>query len=517
MRLPKIAVNKPVFIIMIFVAIFIFGVVSRIMLPVDVLPDIEYPTLTVLTVYPGVAASDVEKQLTNKLEKVLAGINNLKSIKSSSKENVSLISLEFNWNTDLDEAANDARDAIELVKMKLPDEAKNPIIYKLNSSMLPVLIYAIEADESFNGLYQIIDKKISNRLRKVPGVATVIVIGSPEREIKINIDPHKLSAYNLSIAQIAQILEMENITIPGGSIKIGTSDLAVSIPGEVANVEDIGNIALINVNDEIIRLRDVAEIVDGYKDKDIMARSTGNRAVALAVQKQTGSNTQEVAKLVKEEVDKIREIVPSDIKITQAQDSSELVTGSINNLTSTIIWAALFVLLVVFFFLRKIKNSLIIILTIPFSLIVAFIFMYIGNYTVNIFSLMSLAIAIGMVVDNAIVVFENIIRHIERGSKPQEASVFGASEMGLAITASTLTTVAVFIPMFFIGGLVGIVFKQLAILTSVTLLASLFTSLTLTPMLSSKWLKRDAVLHPKETKLFKFSEKIFNSVENGYA
>lgn len=514
MKLPKLAVKRPITILMLFLAILLFGMVSRLMLPVDVLPDIELPMLTVLTVYPGASANEVEQQITKELEEILAGVPELKSIKSSSKENVSIISLEFNWNANLDQAANDVRDKIELKKQKLPDDARNPMITKINSSMMPVLMYAIEAEESFQGIDNIIENKISNRLKNLPGVATIIAIATPEREIKIEVDPLKLQAYHLSVNQIATILRLENITIPGGNVEIGNYDLAVSIPGEIEKIDELNNIILTAIDGKLIRLKDVATVTDGYKEKSIIGRSDSKQAVVLMVQKQSGQNTLKVAKAVQTEMEEIRTIVPSDVSITQVLDSSELVEHAINNLSNTIAWAALLVVLVVLFFLRELRSSLIILLTIPFSLIVAFIFMFIADFTINIFSLMALAIAIGMVVDNAIVVFENITRHLELGEKAKAAAEFGAGEMGMAISASTLTTIAVFLPMVFIGGLVGILFKQLALLTSITLIASLFTALTLTPMLASRLLTNTR--SRKHSKIFTFSEKFFVWTEDSY-
>jgi len=499
---------------MLFVAVLIFGMVSRLMLPLDVLPDVELPMLTVLTVYPGASANEVEQQVTKQLEEILAGVPDLKSMKSKSQENVSIISLEFNWNAKLDEAANDVRDKIEFKKQKLPDDARNPMITKINSSMMPVLMYAIEGDASFMGIDNIIENKISNRLKNIPGVASIITVAKPEREIKISVDPMKLKSYHVSVSQIAQIIKMENLTIPGGSIEIGDYDLAVRIPGEFEKVNELNNIVITAIDGKLIRLKDIASVKDDFKEKDIICRSDDKQAVVLMVQKQSGMNTMKVAKAVQAEMESIRKTMPADVSITQVQDASELVEHAIKNLTTTILWASLLVILVVLFFLRELRSSFIIIFTIPFSLIVAFIFMFIAKFSVNIFSLMALAIAIGMVVDNSIVVFENITRHIENGEKPKAAAEFGASEMGMAISASTLTTIAVFLPMVFIGGLVGILFKQLALLTSITLIASLFTALTLTPMLASRMIKKGKTR--KRTKLYVLSEKLFVKAEDTY-
>ena len=517
MRLPQVAVNRPVTTVMFFMAILLFGFVSLTMLPQDVLPDIELPSLTVITVYPGASAEDVEQQVTKVLEDVLSGASDLKNIASQSKENVSFISLEFNWGSDLDEAANDVRDLLELKKGDLPEDAESPAIYKITSSMMPILIYNIEANESFNGLNKIIDDKISNRLKKVEGVGTIITIGQPVREIKVELDPFKLKAYRLSPGRISKIIEMENLTIPGGSIKVGASDLAVRVPGEFETVDEMENVVLTSFEGKIIHLKDVATIRDDFKEKDEFVSSFGQKAVMLMVQKQSGSNSLQVAKSVKAEIKNIQKILPADVRIKEMLDSSELVSHSIKNLSKTIMYGAVFVIIIVFVFLRNIRSSLIIILSIPFSLITAFIFMFIANFTINIFSLMALVIAIGMVVDSSIVVLENITQHIEKGEKPREAAIFGSSEMGMAISASTLTTIAVFLPMVFLGGMVGILFKQLALLTSITLIASLFTALTLTPMMASRLIKPMKDENKTHGPLFRLSEKLFVGTEKGYA
>ncbi|MCK9218754.1 MAG: efflux RND transporter permease subunit [Bacteroidales bacterium] len=517
MKLPEIGVKHPVFTVMVFIAVLLFGIVSLKMLPTDVLPDIELPTLTVITVYPGASANEVEQQVTKKLEETLSGSENLKKITSKSKENVSFITLQYQWSSDLNEASANARDLIELAKRRLPDGAEDPTIFQINSSMLPVIIYGVNAKESYAGISKILEEKITNPLKKLPGVGTVLIIGQPTREITVNVNPDKLKAYHISVSQIAQNIKLDNINIPGGSIKVGINEFALRIPGEFSNLSEIENMALASFNGKIIRLRDIAEIKDGFKEKDEIIRVNDKHAIGLLVQKQSGANTVNVATELRKEVTRIQKTLPPDVEIKELMDSSALVSSSISNLTETISYAALFVVLIVFLFLRNYRSSLIIILSIPFSLIVAFIYMYFANYTVNIFSLMSLAVAIGVVVDNAIVVLDNISRHIEKGEKPKQAAIFATSEMGLAISASTFTIIAVFLPMVFMGGLVGIMFKQLAILTSVTLLASLVTSLLLTPMMASKLLKSaEEEKKKKHGKLYQASENIFIALENAY-
>ncbi|MEE4197874.1 MAG: efflux RND transporter permease subunit [Bacteroidales bacterium] len=518
MKLPKISVQRPITTLMAFMAVLLFGLVSLQRLPLDIMPEMEIPTLTVMTVYPGASAEEVEQQVTRPLEEILAGSENLRELTSTSKENVSFIALQFDWGADITEAANNARDLIELKKMDLPDEANNPVIYKVNSSLFPILVYGVTATENYHGINQIIEDKIANPLKKVNGVGSVIYVGQPQREIKVHVDPHKIAAYGISIAQIAAVLQAENLNIPGGNIEVGINDFAVKVPGKFEHIEQIRNIALVNFNNRIIRLKDVATLHDGYKDKDEIARSKNGMGVAMMIQKQSGVNTLEVANEIRTKMEEIWETLPPDMEVFEIINTDELIVQSIRNLTQTLWWALLFVVVIVFIFLREWRSSLIVFLTIPFSLIVAFIVMFVIDYTINIFSLMAIVIAIGMVVDNAIVVLENITRHIEQGSRPKQASIFGSGEMGMAITASTTTTLMVFIPMIFVGGVVGLLFKQLAIITSVTMVASLITSLSLTPMVSSQLLKglHKGAKPKRRSRMYVWSESLFVKLEKIY-
>ena len=517
MILPKISVKRPVAIAMLFMAVLLFGLVSLTRLPLDVMPEMELPSLTVITIYPGASAVEVEQQVTRKLESILGATEGLKEISSQSKENVSFISLQFDWGTDINASTNSARDLLELVRKDLPSGATNPVIYKINSSLLPVLVYGVTARESYNGLDRIIEDQVAGQLRKLPGVGSVIVLATPKREVKVEVDPLKLKAYNISINQITTILQAENITIPGGNIKIGENDFAIRIPGDIENLKQLEDVALISFNNRVIRLKDVATVTDGYREMDEHSRSTHGKGVGIMVQRQTGENTLAVTRAVRTKLKEIEKTLPADVSINEVMNSDELIVESIKNLTQSLWYALFFVVVIVFAFLREWRLSLIVFLTIPFSLITAFILMFALGWTINIFSLMSLIIAMGMVVDNAIVVLENITQHIEKGLKPIEAAVVGTSEMGQAITASTLTTLMVFIPMIFMGGIVGVMFKQLAILTSVTMIASLFTALTLTPMASSLLLvKRKKQSEQKHFLIYRLSEKFFVFLEEIY-
>ncbi|MCK5738305.1 efflux RND transporter permease subunit, partial [bacterium] len=417
MKLPELGVKRPITTIMIFMAILLAGVVFYTQLQQDVLPDIEMPSLTVITVYPGASAEDVEQQVTKILEENLASTPNLKKITSKSKENVAFISLVFEWGADLSDVSNDVRDKLDIAKPSLPDNAHDPVMVKINSAMMPIVVYGIEAEESWAAADKIIDDMVLAPLKKVNGVGQVVLIGQPEREIQIKIDPFRLQAFRMTPNILATLLQAENVTIPGGTIKTGITDLAVRIPGEFKSLDELANITLMTFNGQPVRLKDVATITDGFKEKEVIYRSNQNRAAGMMIMKQSGANTLDVYHDISREMVEIQKKLPADVKVSELINSAESVTLALDNLKSTIGWAGLFVILVVIFFLRDIRSSLIVILTIPFSLIGTFGFMRIFGYTFNTFSGMALAIAIGMVVDNAIVVLENITKHIEKGER----------------------------------------------------------------------------------------------------
>ena len=503
---------------MIFVAILVIGVFSLTKLPLDLMPNMEFPSLTVITVYPGASAIEVEEQVSKPLEAVLSSAENLVEIKSISKENVSFIQLRYEWEEDITAAANNARDLLELVKSRMPSQAYTPIIYKINASMMPILGYAVNADENYNGLEDIVEDQIASALRKVDGVGTVIYLGQPQREIRVEIDPTRMQAYGMSVAQLSMMLKANNINVPSGFVTEGAYDFSVRMPGKYESVEELENTVIKAVNGRVVRVKDVATVRDTFKETDASASNHIGKGIALLVQKQSGANTVDVVDAVRAEITEIQKDLPSDVQIFEVIGSDELVTSSINNLSSSIWYALIFVTLVVLLFLREWKSSLIVFLTMPVSLISAFIVMNVLGYTINIFSLVALVIAIGMVVDNAIVVLENITQHIERGAMPKQAAMFGASEMGLAIAASTLTTIVVFLPLVFMGGIVGVMFKQLAVLTVTCMITSLFTALALTPMLSSVLLKPAprGGEGKKHGKLYNWSERMFQSIERVY-
>lgn len=516
---------------MIFLAILVLGLVSFKQLSIDLMPEIEPPVISVVTVYEGAGAEDVETKVTEIIENDVSIVSNLDKLVSRSMEGLSIVSCRFKWGTKLDEAANDIRDRLEFAKRRLPDEIETPIVFKFNTSMIPILfIGASSSNELYPQLYHIVDKQVSDYLKRIPGVGAVQIYGGLERQINIKLDTDKLQAYNLSAQRIAKRLAEENISLPAGNLKTGRLDYNLRLPAEFENVQQIKDMVIFADNEKIIYLKDVARVEDSFKEESMVVRNDGKLGMMLMVQKRSGANTVEIARRVKKELAKLKESQPYDIKFSVLLDGSEHISQSIQDLTQTIYWGGIFVVLVVLFFLRQIYPSLIIALSIPFSLIIAFIFMYFFGYTINIMSLSSLAIAIGMVVDNAIVVVDNACRFRERGLSPKEAAISGAVQVELAVSASTLTTIVVFLPMVFLSGVVGIMFKQLALLITVTLLASLFTALTFSPMLCSKLLNKtspqpsasprgEPPVDKKKARnqgFYQASARIFQTVEDGY-
>lgn len=524
MRLPEFGVKFPVTNTMIFFAVLVLGVVSLTKLSVDLMPEIEPPNISVITVYEGAGAEDVETKVTEIIENNLSTISNLDKITSRSLENLSIVSCRFNWGVNLDEASNDVRDKLEFAKRVLPEEIETPIVFKFNTAMIPVLFIGVNSsEETYPQLYHIVDRQISDEIKRIPGVGAVQIYGGLERQINISIDRARLEGYRLSIQQIVDRLAGENITLPAGNLKSGYLDYDLRVPGEFSSPEQIRNIVIAQDGDRIVYLKDLAEVADSFKEITMIVRNNGRNGVMMMVQKRSGANTVEVVDKALKELKAIQKRLPAGIEFSVLMDSSQHIRQSIKDLTQTIYWGGIFVILVVYLFLRQLLPSLIISLTIPFSLIIAFIFMYFLGYTINIMSLSSLAIAIGMVVDNAIVVVDNIYRHREKGKAPDLAAIEGTSEVGLAISASTFTTVIVFLPLVFLTGITGIMFKQLALTITVTLLASLFTALTFTPMLCAKLLKNI----PEEKsnkqgpllyrKFYQASSRFFNELESAYS
>ncbi|MCM8780534.1 MAG: efflux RND transporter permease subunit [Candidatus Omnitrophica bacterium] len=526
MNLPEFGIKRPVTNLMIFLGILVVSLYCLSRLGLDQMPEIEPPIISVIAAYPGASPEDVEVKVTEVLENQLATTPGIEKITSRSFEGVSVINLKFAWGTNLDSASNDIRDRIELAKRFLPDipdEMENPYIFKFNTAMIPILFVGINARESYPILYDLIDTQVADVLRQVPGVGAVQLIGGLERQINVWIDRAKIEGYGFSILDIQNALRQENITQPVGSLKSGLTDYLLRLPGEFASPDEINLVILGKRDGKMVYLKDVARIEDSFKEVTMKVRHNRNLGLMLMIQKQTGVNTVKVTEEIKKTLKRLQARLPSDVKMFIIFDNSQDIINTLNTLKTAILQAVFFVILVVWLFLRQIKTSLVVTLTIPFSLLIAFIYLFLSKKTLNVISLSSLIIASGMVVDNAIVIVDNFWRHLERGERPQEAAIFGAREVFLAIFASTLTTVAVFLPMLLLTtSVIGIMFGELAVIVTVTLFASLFTATTFSPMLCAKLFKNYKPENGPKRKnwlkrIYEASERFFRSTEDFYS
>ncbi len=502
------AVKRPIMTSLCFIAVMIFGLFSLQKLPIDLYPDIEMNTIMVITSYPGASAADIENNVSRPLENVLNTVSNLKHITSKSKENISVITLEFEYGKNIDALTNDVRDKLDLVKASLPDDAENPTIFKFSTDMIPIVILSAQAKESLPALYKILDDGVANPLARIGGVGTVSVTGAPKREIQIYIDPVRLEAYKLSVETISSIIAAENKNIPGGNIDIGSDTYSLRVEGEFKDASQMKNIVVGSSDGKNIYLKDVARVQDAVQERAQETYNGGVQGAQIVIQKQTGANSVQIANKVRAILPSLQAKLPSDVKLDVVIDTSDNIKNTIASLGDTIRDALLFVGLVVFIFLGRWRSCVIILVTIPLSLIASFIYLAVVGSSLNIISLSSLSIAIGLVVDDAIVVLENVTTHIERGSDPKQASVHGTNEMAVSVIASTLTLFAVFFPLTLVSGMTGVLFRELGWMVCIIMAISLICALTLTPMLCSQLLR----LNPKHNKVF---EKVYGPIQKG--
>ena len=489
MSIYRKAVNNPVTTALIFIALAIFGIFSLINISLDRFPKFDANVVMVMSSYPGASAEDIETNLTKVLENSLNGVSDLKNLSSTSKENISLITLEFIEGVDIDVATNDVRDKLDMVNSVLPDGASLPVIFKFSADDMPIMIMAATADQSLQGLEKILDDKVATPLARVSGVGTVSVAGAPQREIQVYCDPNKLEAYGLTVSGISSIIASENRNVPSGSIDIGSNAYSLRVEKEFTSADQMLDIVVGHVNGKTIYLRDVARVIDGVEERYQESYVNGTQGAQIVIQKQADANTVNVIKGVKKAMKNIEKNLPSDIKITTVVDGSDNIINTLNSLKETIAVTFLIVMLVVYLFLGRWRATFIIVLSIPVSLLASLMYLWATGNTLNIVSMSALSIAIGMVVDDAIVVLENISTHLERGAKPKEAAVHATQEVGISVIASTLTMLAVFLPLTMIKGMAGLMFKQLGWIVSIIMIVSTIGALTLIPMLCSQFLR----------------------------
>lgn len=489
MSLYQSAVRRPVTTIMIFVGVVVLGLFALTRLPIDLLPDMQINRVMIVTSYSGAAPEEVENNVTKPIQNVLNGINGVKHITSQSKENVSVVTLELREGLDIENAINDTRDKISAIAEALPDGAGTPNIIKFGMDDLPILMLSIKSDASSKSLYKILNDQLITPLGRIDGVGGVNLLGARQRQINVYCDPHKLESYGITVGDVSNLIAVANRNVSAGSMNLETSKISLRAIGEIVDPKQLEELPITSFAGRTIYLRDVASIVDGDPEQQTLAYVDNQRGAMLMLMKQSGANTVQVNKRVLKALPQIVKNLPTDIKIEVIMDQSDFIVRSINSLSSTIGITFCVVMLIVLLFLGRWRATFIIVLTIPISLLSAFIYLLLTGNSLNIISLSSLSIAIGMVVDDAIVVLENITNHIERGSYPKQAAVHATNEVALSVIASTLTMLAVFLPMVMMQGMAGLLFRQLGWIVSIVMIVSTICALALTPTLCAHMLR----------------------------
>jgi len=506
---------------MIVLIVVLLGTISLTRLPIDLFPEIEIPVAVIVTSYSGAGPQEVENLITKRIEGAIATVGNIDTVNSISSEGSSIVIAQFNNGADMDFATLEMREKVDMIKGFLPDGAAQPMVLKIDPNSMPIIQIALSTNGDLAGLQSLAEDTFSQRLERLDGVASVSISGGFTSEIEITVDQNELANYGLSINQLSQLLSASNMNLPGGSVNNGEQKLSVRVTGEFKTIDDIRNTPITLATGDVIKLQDIARVELTNKDISTISRTNGKDSINISVQKQSGKNTVQVADLINKEIENLKKDYPT-IGIDVVLDSSTMIKDSINTVVQNVLIGSLLAVFILYIFLKNIRSTLIIGISIPISLIASFILLYFNGITLNMMTLGGLALAVGMLVDSAIVVLENIYRFRSEGYSKKEAAIKGASEVGMAITASTLTTVAVFLPIVFIDGMVGTIFKDFALTVTLSLGASLLVSLTLIPMLSSKILTVEA--DEKSTKqkkkklefVYTIFDKTFNKIENIY-
>ena len=519
MNIARFSVHRPVFTTMVVLIVIILGGIALSHLPVDLMPDISYPTLSVSTSYESASPEEIEELLTLPVEQAMAAVPGVEEVSSVSSEGSSNVRVSFTWGTNLDAAANDIRDRLDRVIPRLPEDADRPSLRKFDPASFPILILGASSKLDPIQTRRILEDDIKYRIERVPGVAALDIWGGLEREIHVDLNPEKLKALEISLNQVINRIRTANITLPAGTIETGNYEIALRTPGEYTSLEQLRNTTLAVHEGSPVRLWEVADVSDGWARIRRIVRVNGESGIRLSISKQSGTNTVEVAQRVLKELEQIERDIPQ-IRIIPIIDTSEYIQRSISNVGSAAMYGGLFAVLVLLIFLRNIRSTAIIAAAIPISIIATFTMIYFGGFTLNIMTLGGLALGVGMLVDNAIVVLENIYRMRENNVAPDVAAIRGTEEVTGAIIASTLTTLAIFLPLVFVRGMAGVMFTQLAFVVSFALFCSLGVALTLIPMLTSRFLRpsnmvkkdRESLSH----KLFRITGEAFRRLELAY-
>jgi hydrophobe/amphiphile efflux-1 (HAE1) family protein len=491
MKLADVSIKRPVFATMMIFALIVLGLFSYLKLNVDLYPDVDIPFVVVTTALPGAGPEQIENDVTKKIEDAVNPVAGVDYIMSTSQENLSLVIIAFKLEVDGKSAAQDVREKIAAIRANLPTDIKDPVIQRYDAQSFPIFSITVSGNKSPKDITTFTKDVVKKRLENIPGVGSVDLVGGAEKEVQVEIDAARLQAYNLSIQDVINGVGSQNVEIPGGNLTEGPRQLLLRTMGKYKNVEDFSKVIVATPMGKPVYLSDIGKVIDGIKEPTSLTRVNGKIAVGLNIIKQSGSNTVKVAKEINRQLDKLAKELPHDVKINIAQDNSIYIKDSVNDVLFDIVYGGLLAVIVIYLFLANLRATIISALALPSSIIASFIIMYALNFTLNMMSLLALSLAVGLLIDDAIVVIENIYRHMDQGETPMEAAKSASDEIGLAVMATTFTIVAVFVPVAFMPGIIGRFFYQFGITVSVAVLVSLFVAFTLTPMLSSKWLHRE--------------------------
>ncbi|HXX65311.1 MAG TPA: efflux RND transporter permease subunit [Bacteroidota bacterium] len=491
MKLADVSIERPVFATMMIFALIVLGLFSYMKLNIDMFPDVDIPYVTVTTVLRGAGPEQIETDVTKKIEDAVNPVAGVDHIQSTSQEGLSIVVIQFKLEIDGRTAAQEVREKVAAARANLPTEIEDPVITRFDPASLPILTLTVSGSRSGKAITTYTKDVIKKRLENVPGVGAVDLVGGDEREIEIAVDAAKLRAYNLSIEDVIASVGAANMEVPAGSLTNGPRQVLLRTMGKYTSMDEIRGVIVASPGGRIVHLSDVAAVSDGVKERTSLARVNGRAAVGLNIQKQSGSNTVQVADAIKAQIERMRKDLPADIEIDLARDNSTFIRDSVDDVIFDIAYGGLLAVIVVYLFLARFRPTAISAIALPTSIIASFIIMFALNFTLNVMSLMALSLAVGLLIDDAIVVIENIYRHMHAGATPTEAAKAATSEIGLAVMATTFTVVAVFVPVAFMSGIIGRFFYQFGITVAVAVLVSLFVAFTLTPMLASRWLREE--------------------------
>jgi hydrophobic/amphiphilic exporter-1 (mainly G- bacteria), HAE1 family len=528
MSIPRIAIHRPVTMFMLSAVIVMLGAISLSKLPVDLMPEFAAPVITVNTTYANVGPLEIEELITRPIEQSVSAVAGITRVESSSREGGSNVRLFFGWGANLAEAADDVRSRLDRVRGRLPEEADPPVIFKADSNAFPIMQIGVEGDYDPVTLREIAENDLSPRLERAPGVAAVTINGGLRRQIHVDLSKEKITALNLSVDRIIQALRSENQNLPLGQIDQGDSTYLVRSQGQFNNIDDIRNLVVMTRENVPVYMRDIADVTDSTEDRRQFQRITsrdasgklgeGHAAVRMQINKQSGENTVAVAQGIRDEVARINRDVPG-VRLLVLDDNAIFIERAINNVKEHALVGGILVVLIIFAFLRDFRSTLIVCTSIPVSVIGTFALLYFGGFTLNTMTFGGLALGIGMIVDAAIVVLENTHRHLEKGKDRMTAAIDGSEEVWSAILASTLTHIAVFVPLLFLQGISSILFTQLSFVVMFSLAMSLFVAVTIVPVLCSRWLRTpDEHKHHSGAlaQFYRASERFLEGVDDGY-